>query len=144
MTERATEQDKYQPTVIEPKWQATWETDGLYKTDMTDESRPKHYFLTMYPYPSGNLHVGHWYAQTPADAAARYLRMRGNNVFFPMGFDAFGLPAENAAIKAARDGDTSVHPHADHKFDNTSGNQMRLGTPLEVRAQLDARYGQGN
>ena len=132
MTERATEQDKYQPTVIEPKWQATWEADGLYKTDMTDESRPKHYFLTMYPYPSGNLHVGHWYAQTPADAAARYLRMRGNNVFFPMGFDAFGLPAENAAIKAARDGDTSVHP--------ASLTRQRMAKMTEQFKQMGAMY----
>ncbi|MDZ7707077.1 MAG: leucine--tRNA ligase [Trueperaceae bacterium] len=101
--------DAYRPQEIEPRWQAAWDAEGLYRVDLEDASRPKHYFLTMFPYPSGNLHVGHWYAETPADAAARYLRMKGANVFFPMGFDAFGLPAENAAIKAAREGG-DVHP----------------------------------
>ena len=93
----------YIPTQIEPKWQAKWEADGLYHSDI-DPKRPKHYALTMLPYPSGDLHIGHWYAMTPADARARYMRMNGYNVLFPMGFDAFGLPAENAAIKRG------VHP----------------------------------
>jgi leucyl-tRNA synthetase len=103
-------QDRYDPATLEPLWQQRWEEGGLYRTDLDDDSRPRYYFLTMYPYPSGNLHVGHWYAEAPADAAARYLRMQGHNVFFPMGYDAFGLPAENAAIKAARDGVADVHP----------------------------------
>ena len=93
----------YIPTQIEPKWQARWEADGLYHSDI-DPQKPKHYALTMLPYPSGDLHIGHWYAMTPADARARFMRMKGYNVLFPMGFDAFGLPAENAAIKHA------VHP----------------------------------
>lgn len=93
----------YTPAEIEPKWQAKWETDGLYHSNV-DESKPKHYALTMLPYPSGDLHIGHWYAMTPSDARARWMRMCGYNVLFPMGFDAFGLPAENAAIK---DG---IHP----------------------------------
>ncbi len=88
----------YIPTQIEPKWQARWEADGLYHSDI-DPQKPKHYALTMLPYPSGDLHIGHWYAMTPADARARFMRMNGYNVLFPMGFDAFGLPAENAAIK---------------------------------------------
>ncbi len=88
----------YIPTQIEPKWQARWEADGLYHSDI-DPNKPKHYTLTMLPYPSGDLHIGHWYAMTPADARARFMRMNGYNVLFPMGFDAFGLPAENAAIK---------------------------------------------
>ncbi|HEX2954990.1 MAG TPA: leucine--tRNA ligase, partial [Bacillota bacterium] len=96
--------EKYQPGPIEEKWQQKWEEDGLYRSTV-DESRPKHYALTMLPYPSGDLHIGHWYALTPSDARARFMRMKGYNVLFPMGFDAFGLPAENAAIKRG------IHPH---------------------------------
>ena len=90
--------EKYDPAAIEPKWQAKWEADGLYHANI-DPQRPKYYAMTMLPYPSGDLHIGHWYAMTPADARARYMRMQGFNVMFPMGFDSFGLPAENAAIK---------------------------------------------
>ncbi|HET9000034.1 MAG TPA: leucine--tRNA ligase [bacterium] len=96
--------DTYDPKHIEAKWQARWDADGLYRT-RDDPSRPKFYFLTMYPYPSGDLHLGHWYPMTPSDTKARYLRMRGYNVLFPIGFDAFGLPAENAAIQHG------IHPY---------------------------------
>jgi leucyl-tRNA synthetase len=91
--------ERYDATEIEPRWQARWAELGLYETDLLDASRPKSYILTMYPYPSGDLHIGHWYIVTPTDALARFHRMHGENVFFPIGFDAFGLPAENAAIK---------------------------------------------
>jgi leucyl-tRNA synthetase len=91
--------DRYDPAAIEPRWQARWAELGLHDTDLQDGSRPSYYLLTMYPYPSGALHIGHWYIVTPTDAIARYRRMHGDNVFLPIGFDAFGLPAENAAIK---------------------------------------------
>jgi leucyl-tRNA synthetase len=98
-----TEAARYDAAEVEKKWQAQWEADGLYAAHV-DPERPKYYALTMLPYTSGNLHIGHWYAMAPSDARARYLRMRGYNVLFPIGFDAFGLPAENAAIQ--RD----IHP----------------------------------
>jgi leucyl-tRNA synthetase len=95
--------ERYIPSNIEKKWQEKWEHDGLYHADI-DTKKRKYYALTMLPYPSGKLHIGHWYAMTPSDARARYMRMKGYNVMFPMGFDAFGLPAENAAIKR------NIHP----------------------------------
>ncbi len=98
-----TETTKYNPQAIEGKWQDKWEQDKLYRSKV-DWSKPKHYALTMLPYPSGDLHIGHWFAMTPSDARARYMRMRGYNVLFPMGFDAFGLPAENAAVQR------NIHP----------------------------------
>ena len=104
MTKKNEIKDKsFNPQAFEPKWQAKWEADKLYRA-VIDESRPKHYALTMLPYPSGDLHIGHWYAMTPPDARARFKRMQGYNVMFPMGFDAFGLPAEGAAIKH------NIHP----------------------------------
>ncbi len=93
----------YDFKAIEEKWKKAWEEQQLYKTEK-DPAREKYYALTMFPYPSGDLHIGHWYAMVPSDARARYKRMRGYNVLFPMGFDAFGLPAENAAIKH------NIHP----------------------------------
>lgn len=111
--------EKYIPQEIEPKWQARWEKDGLYLAKI-DPARPKHYALTMLPYPSGDLHIGHWYAMAPSDAHARYMRMRGYNVLFPMGFDAFGLPAENAAIK-----------HGIHPFKWTMANIDKMRRQLK-------------
>jgi len=98
--------DRYDAATIEPRWQQRWEELGLHRTDLEATGKPDYYLLTMYPYPSGDLHIGHWYITTPSDAISRYRRMNGDNVFFPIGFDAFGLPAENAAIRSG------VHPAA--------------------------------
>jgi len=95
--------ERYDPAAFEASWRARWEADELYRVD-DDDPRDKHYLLTMYPYTSGDVHIGHWYAATGPDIVARMRRMQGRNVMFPMGFDSFGLPAENAAI------DRGVHP----------------------------------
>ncbi len=90
---------KFDSTEIEKKWQAIWKESGLYTVGERDLSKPKSYVLVEWPYPSGNLHIGHWYAFAVPDIYARYKRMTGHQLLYPMGFDAFGLPAENAAIK---------------------------------------------
>jgi leucyl-tRNA synthetase len=89
---------------IEPRWQQRWEADRLYEADV-DASRPKHFAMVMFPYTSGDLHLGHWWNFALADVHSRFKRMQGFNVLFPPGFDAFGLPAEAAAIKSG------IHPY---------------------------------
>ena len=90
---------KYDHKVIEKKWRLEWEKNRIYTAPDKVPGKGNFYLLVEFPYPSGNLHVGHWYAFAVPDILARAKRMQGKNVLFPIGFDAFGLPAENAAIK---------------------------------------------
>jgi leucyl-tRNA synthetase len=100
---RSERHGRFDPASFEETWRERWAADDLYRA-RDDDGRDRHYLLTMYPYTSGDLHVGHWYAVTGPDIVARMRRMQGLNVLFPMGFDSFGLPAENAAI------DRGIHP----------------------------------
>jgi leucyl-tRNA synthetase len=112
--------NKYFPKEIEQKWHEVWEKDGIYKFDELSK-KEKYYNLVELPYPSGDLHIGHWFTFVYADAHARYKKMTGKNVFFPNGFDAFGLPAENAAIKKG------VHPK-DWTMKNVETMKSQFGT----------------
>ncbi len=127
--------DRYEPASIEPRWQEEWVRSGLHDTP-DDSDKPNFYFLTMFPYPSGDIHVGHWYAFAPPDAAARFLRMRGHNVLFPMGFDAFGINAENAAI------DRKIHPAVwtEKNMAHMRDQFKRMGTAIDWRREVITCY----
>jgi leucyl-tRNA synthetase len=98
------EMRRYEPSEIEPKWQAIWERDEVFRAVDEDDGRPPYYKLHMFPYPSGDLHMGHAEAFAISDIIARHMWMRGYNVLHPIGWDAFGLAAENAAIQRG------IHP----------------------------------
>ena len=111
---------EYKPADIEKKWQKAWREEDLFKVD-TKETKDKYYCLMMFPYPSAALHVGHGRNYIIGDVVARYKKMRELNVLTPMGWDAFGLPAENAAIKKG------VHPK-----------ESTLGNIEMMKRQLDS------
>jgi leucyl-tRNA synthetase len=124
---------RYNPAAIEPAWQARWEAEETFRTD-EDPAKPKFYGLVMFPYPSGaGLHVGHPESYTAVDAVVRYKRANGFRVLHPMGWDAFGLPAERAAV---RDG---IHPRVITKrnTDNFRGQLKRLGFSYDWSREVD-------
>ena len=125
--------DGYNPTEIERKWQQRWATDGTYEVD-NDDPRPHWYTLCMYPYPSGAAHMGHVRNYTFGDLIVRYRTMNGYAVLSPMGFDSFGLPAENAAIKTGR------HPRefTDERIEQLRSSILRIGAVYDWRRKVES------
>jgi len=123
--------EKYNPEQIELKWQKRWESDGTFQVEMDPET-PKFYLLEMFPYPSGKLHMGHVRNYSIGDVVSRYKVMRGMNVLHPMGWDAFGLPAENAAIE------NKVHPNTwtRQNIEHMRGQLKRMGYSYDWRREF--------
>ncbi len=121
----------YDPQAVEAKWQQRWRDEGTYEID-NEDPRPKYYVLNMYPYPSGPAHMGHVRNYTFGDLIVRYKTMNGYGVLSPMGFDSFGLPAENAAIKSG------IHPriHTDEKIGELKSSITRIGAVYDWRREV--------
>jgi leucyl-tRNA synthetase len=128
----ANNRDRYEPSSIEKKWQERWEREAVHKTHDDVPGKDNWYALVMFPYPSGDVHIGHWYQYAGADSHARFKRMQGYNVLHPMGFDSFGLPAENAAIAS------NIHPriYTETNIDNMRRQFRSMGTSYDWDREL--------
>ncbi len=137
--ENDTKRKIFDHKAIESKWQKYWEENNIYKTPDKADDKENYYILVEFPYPSGNLHVGHWHAFAVTDIYARYKRMLGFNVLYPIGFDAFGLPAENAAIKHKLNPRTWTEKNMEHM----SGQLRSMGAMFDWSrkvATIDPNY----
>jgi leucyl-tRNA synthetase len=128
VTDTSEGNEPYEPAVIEPRWQARWLEEGTYEVD-NDDPRPKSYVLCMYPYPSGAAHMGHVRNYTFGDLLVRYRTMNGQAVLSPIGFDSFGLPAENAAIKTGQ----HPRPFTEARIEELTSSLKRLGASYDWR-----------
>src|SRR5687768_6122509 len=126
----------YDPRAVVDKWLRIWEERGTYAasglTADDGDERPRSYVVSMFPYPSGDLHMGHAEVYSISDAIARYARLRGFNVFYPIGWDSFGLPAENAALKRNLDPRDWTYANIDVQVEGF----RRLGTAFDWRSRL--------
>ena len=130
---------RYIPSDIERKWQLKWESDGIYNAKDYVEGKKNYYAFKMFPYPSGNMHMGHVRNYSIGDAMARFQRLLGKNVLYPMGYDPFGMPAENAANKEGGHPQDVTH----NKHSSTRSEQERLGYPYDWQrflATSDVEY----
>lgn len=124
--------ERYDHQAIEEAAQREWADAKLYQTDLTETGKDPYYLLFEFPYPSGDLHIGHWFAYAVTDIYARNLRMRGKNVLFPIGFDAFGLPAENAAMKHGAD----PKEWTEANIEKMRGQIRSIGTSLDWSKEI--------